>query len=111
LKVATNISISINLKNLSENLVKGVLLRTAVKATEKAKEKAPVDTGALQGDISYVPGNKEAKIYSTMEYAVEQEYGGTGKKFTPYMRPAATFAGSQAEIDKSIEAEMRRLTS
>jgi phage gpG-like protein len=110
--VATNISISINLKNLSENLVKGVMLRTAVKASEAAKQYAPVDTGALQGSITYASTDKESTIYSDMEYAVDQEYGtSTGKKFTPYMRPAATFAGSQAEIDKSVEAEMRRLTS
>jgi len=135
--VATNTGIKIVLKDLSKDLVKGVMLRVAVKASEKAKEKAPKDMGGLQNSIVYTATDTEATIYTDMEYAHYQEYGTgiyaedgqgrstpwtyfdikrqkfvttSGNKPQPYMRPAAYFAGSQAEIDKSVAAEMRRLT-
>jgi len=109
--VATNVSISINLKYLSKDLVSAVIRRTALKCQLFARRYAPVDTGALRLSITAVSTEKEATVYSDMEYAVEQEYGDrSGKKFTPYMRPAAQLAGSQVEVDKSTIAEFARLT-
>ncbi len=70
-----------------------VVGRAATDIETRAKGYAPVDTGALQADISSVHSGLSATATSGIEYGVFQEYGTRNQAGTPYMRPAAEAGG------------------
>jgi copper oxidase (laccase) domain-containing protein len=108
----SGVKINFRMKDIPVEVAEEVILRTAEKSAMYAKVYVAKDTGTLEQSITPVHNGLTGAIYSIVDYAVEQEYGNPAnpKKFTPYMRPAAQVAGSQAEVDKSMAAAFARVT-
>jgi HK97 gp10 family phage protein len=70
--------------------VSGVVRGTALDVEARAKDKAPVDTGALRASIKTETVNPLlAEVGTNIEYAAINEYGGAHHPAQPYMTPAA----------------------
>jgi hypothetical protein len=125
MKGNTGVIINLLLKNLPQEVAEEVVKRTVEKAATIAKQFVRVDLGNLKGSITPESRGTNGVIYSESDYSLAQEFGmpggrnnqventvpaggGNGYTFSPYMRPAATIAGSQEEVDKSTTAAMRR---
>jgi len=126
--MASSVKINFKLAPLPEAVAEEVVLRTVEKTATLAKQFVRVDTGDLRSSITAIAAGTTGEVYSDSDHAVEQEFGmpdvpsvakqntapkngpGGPYTFTPYLRPAVAIAGSQAEIDKSTEVAMRRLT-
>lgn len=70
---------------------------------EDARARAPVDTGTLQGSITYDDG----AVTSDVEYAPFVEYGTATNAAQPFMRPAADTVDGDSSMQiaaKVIEA-------
>lgn len=73
---------SVSLKDNSPEVLKALqdasilaLKEIGEKATQYAKEKCPVDTGALRSSIDYVVDDNNVSVGSDLPYAAAQEYG------------------------------------
>jgi len=79
--------------------------RSAEKIVTSAKEKAPVDTGALQASITHkgLDGSyrQGAIVFTPTEYALYQEFGTVKMKAHPFMRPA--FEENKTLIENDIK--------
>lgn len=77
--------------------------------TMRAKDKAPVDTGALQADIRYEVAPEESAVYigNTKEipYAVYQELGTSKMQAHPYLKPACM--ESKGAIQRIVKGTMK----
>lgn len=119
------VSIRLELKNIPTEVAEEVVKRTVEKAATYAKDYVRVDLGNLRSSIQSKSEGISGEIWSDADYSLAQEYGmpdqvnnevkktvpaggGSGYTYSPYMRPAATVAGSQKEVDKSTIAAMRR---
>jgi HK97 gp10 family phage protein len=72
-----------------QKAVPDALDKAALLVTRSAKQKAPVDTGALRGLIKPERVSaKEADVVSPAEYSIYQEVGTYKMPAHPYMRPA-----------------------
>lgn len=95
-------------RRLKEEGEKG-LLRLGIDVQNRARQKAPVDTGRLRASISHELGSDGRGPYvdvgSNVEYAPHVEYGTSRMSAKPYLRPAiaeavAAFAkGSAAPVE------------
>jgi phage gpG-like protein len=74
------------------------LERTAEEAQSEAKGNAPVDTGALRDDISVDYGDRWAKVFNTLDYAVYQNFGTEG----PYVIEADEADALRFEVDGEV---------
>jgi hypothetical protein len=111
MKGNTGVTINLLLKNLPLEVAEEVVKRTVEKAATIAKQFVRVDLGNLRGSITPATSGLTGDVYSESDYSLAQEFGDPSKSnygFTPYLRPAATIAGSQEEVDKSTTAAMRR---
>jgi hypothetical protein len=107
----TGVTINMRLKNIPDEVAEEVVKRTVEKASTIAKQFVRVDLGNLKGSITPQTEGLKGEVYSESDYSLTQEFGDPSKPnygFTPYLRPAASVAGSQAEVDKSTKAAMRR---
>jgi HK97 gp10 family phage protein len=75
-------------------------------AFTRAKNLAPVDTGALRDSITLKVEESEATISSSLEYAAPVEYGTSRQAAQPYMRPAAEEV--RKELPKIAKAVLRQ---
>lgn len=75
----------------AEKLSRAVVAKTAADIERDAKNRAPVDTGALRNSISHsiTGGGMSADIGPTVSYAPYLEYGTSRMAPQPYMMPAA----------------------
>ena len=79
-------------------VVPSALDKAALLVLRRAKQKAPVDTGALRANIfSDHPSPDEADVVSPMEYSIYQEMGTYKMAAQPYMRPALDESQDQIE--------------
>ena len=111
---------------MTTHIMQEVIERTTHKAVAYAKQTARVDTGDLRQSIEGRIGQLEGYVASDSDHAIDQEYGKPnrnntalppnqppanqpgGYTYNPFMRPAAEFASSEAEIKKSVDAAMVR---
>lgn len=98
-----------------DNELKKVVRDTGVKAQERTKKYAPVDTGYLKSEVSlkYLNDNRTARIESIAmkngyNYAYLQEFGGVSRqfRFTPHVRPM--FYETRPEFIADMEAIMKK---
>ena len=92
-------------KDMEEEIPKAmeeVISNAGAIALTEARNKVPVDTGALKGSLTLeVERNGDqssATVGSILEYAPFVEYGSSGRPPKPFMEPALEVAG-----DKMIE--------
>jgi len=71
------------------------LERTVDEAQREATRNVPVDTGALRDDISIDRGDRWAKVFNTLDYAVYQNFGTEG----PYVIEADEADALKFEVD------------
>jgi hypothetical protein len=71
------------------------LERTVNEAQSRAARNVPVDTGQLRDDISIDRGDRWAKVFNTLEYAVYQNFGTEG----PYIIEADEADALRFEVD------------
>jgi HK97 gp10 family phage protein len=68
-----------------------MIARVGEEVAQKAKDLAPVDTGALQASIAAHPGTSpiaEAQIIASVDYAAFVEFGTSRQAAQSYLRAA-----------------------
>lgn len=123
---SSGVTIKFKLADVTRKVAEEVVLRTTKKVEQVAAMKVRTDTGNLKGSIVGEVHGLEGTVTSNAPYALAQEFGmpnqpsqekentepknglGGPYTFSPYMRPAAQFAASQEEIDRSFEAACQR---
>ena len=103
-----NVTIKDHSKECNDEIQKNILLALGsigAVVSEKAKDLAPVDTGALQADIRYEVAPDENAVYigntGKIPYAKYQEFGTSKMKAHPYLKPALT--DSKEDIRQIIQ--------
>src|SRR4051812_40466588 len=85
-------SVTVEMKDISGINARDFLGKIAEAVTESAKEKSPVDTGALQESIRMELSDSKsgpvAGVGSDLNYSVYQELGTRKMAAQPYLRPA-----------------------
>lgn len=90
-------------KKTSKKLHK-LVLTSAIKIHNKAKEKAPVRTGALRNSITYeLEDEYTAKIGAYMPYAIYVEFGTRKMEARPYLTPAFE------EVEKEFKEKLAEI--
>lgn len=104
-----SVTIEDHSKECEDEIQKSILLALetiGAVVAEKARDLAPVDTGALQADIRHevVPDENAVYIGNTekIPYAKYQELGTSKTKAHPYLKPAAI--GSKEDIRQIMQA-------
>lgn len=69
----------------SENAVRNLVSDIADIAFKKAKEYSPVKTGKLKNSITCVKGEREAMIFTNVDYAAKVELGTGRQRAQPYL--------------------------
>lgn len=91
------------LKDIRDINVMNVISDGARKVQARAKDLAPVDTGALKGSIRVKQYAQflSAVVYTNLEYAPYQEFGTVYVPAHPFMHPA--FNQLKSEIERDIK--------
>lgn len=90
-----------------EKAVKAQVGESALKIQEGAKERAPVDTGALRNSITvdFYERGLAAQIGPHMPYAPYVEYGTRKMAARPYLGPA--FAAERPNFERGIKKVLK----
>lgn len=96
------------IKSMSKQAIKNALEDIGKKCTEYAKEKCPVDTGALKASLTYqVNAGEQYVDVGTPDilYGKYQELGTSRMRAQPFLRPAAE--GHTSEYKSIVENAMK----
>lgn len=80
-----------------ESATRNGLTAIGESAVSHARERVPVDTGALRDSIEYAIDGDAVSVGSDKSYAVAVETGTYKMKARPYLKPAMTEHGAEYE--------------
>lgn len=89
-----------------EGEISGAVTASAARAAETARQKVPVDSGALRGSIRMNSSGMKASVSASTPYAAIVEYGGSRTPPRPYLLPAAETA--RQELTSRAQALISR---